>query len=170
MRKLPAGFFARDINDRGAVVGTNYHESEGHRAAVWAANFGVRELDFGAARLGFPSAINESSIVVGSGEKHATIWTPFGRASRPWGDPGRPSTALSISDRGWIVGLAFLRGWGRPVLWLLGGRMIELPNREPDAPEGPAGGLALDVNDAGYIVGRIAVPFPHYRSAVWIVR
>ena len=95
----------------------------------------------------------------------ATVWTPVGRAGAPQSDY---SFADGISNRGWVVGTAQLRAQLRPVVWLLGGRMVELSTAG-------VGGHAMDANDAGQIIGWIWEEGTietglRARSMLWTVR
>jgi hypothetical protein len=106
-------------------------------------------------------AINESSTLAGEGDdgrlSFAVVWTPFGGVAAP---AGPDSTALGISDRGWIVGFAGLR----PALWRVGERLTRLPTPVHDAH-----GAAVDVNDAGEIIGGFTTPHGQ-RAVLWTVR
>ena len=153
-----------DINERDAVIGTTTSSpDEFDQAAVWASSFGLRYLDLNPqTTFGTPHAINESGTVVGSGHyaaapiRRATIWSSFGRIGAPQREE---SIAYGISDRGWIVGQL----GAKPVYWLLGRRMFQLPT--------PAGsGLAIDVNDSGLIVGWVPNSSGGFSSVLWIVR
>jgi hypothetical protein len=124
-----------------------------HRAAVWAPSFGLLDLDPEPAKRARATAINQNGTVVGiargtvdNATARAAAWTPLGRADAT---QGADSLAQGVSDRGWIVGTVSLGGHQQPALWLLGGRLVELPT-----PGGNAGG-ADDVNDSGFIIGGI---------------
>jgi hypothetical protein len=165
VRKLPGGLFPNDVNGRGAVVGSYVHADGFRRPAVWASSFGLRNLDPGTPLLGDAFSINDNSVVVGyrqhrdfSGSRfQAMSWTPFGGVGAPQAD----SFAHAISNRGWIVGSVA----ARPALWLVGARHIALP-----LPADTRIGVALDVNDAGQIVGHFESEDGSIGSLLWIVR
>jgi hypothetical protein len=167
LQRLPDGFIPMDINERNVVSGDDRVDIEQRvrYAAVWASSIGLRRLD-STGREGTGPGINDSGMVAGmsfyvdSGGHHvnATLYTPLGPAvvmSPPSSD------ARAISNRGWIVGAVGLK----PALWLLGPRLVELPT-----PGSPNGGTAVDVNDAGHIIGRSNGGSSEMRSYLWIVR
>jgi hypothetical protein len=164
VRKLPAGFSAEDLNERGVVAGLFQRRMPDgdivFRPAVWMASTGVRELSSPLPR-GRTHAINESSTLAGTGDdgrlSFAQVWTPFGGTAAPIG-PG--SSAYGISDRGWLVGLAD----SRPALWRVGERLTRLPTPVPAADGG-----AIDVNDAGEIIGAFTTQHGQ-RAVLWTVR
>jgi hypothetical protein len=168
IRRLPDGFIPIDINDRGVVAGEdriNWQQPSRH-AAVWATSFGLRRLD-PSGREGSVTSINGSGMVTGAswhidsaGAHHfnGALFTPLGPAVLT--SPAS-SNAEAISDRGWVVGSAGLKA----ALWLVGRRLIELPT-----PGAPLGGTAVDVNDAGHIIGRSNGSAAERRAYFWIVR
>jgi hypothetical protein len=166
VRALPGGLFPDDVNERGVVAGSYVHQDGFRRPAVWASSFGLRNLDPGTPLLGHAYSINDNSIAAGyrqhrdfSGSRiQAMLWTPFGGAGA--GDAAT-SEAFAISNRGWAVG----HTGGRPALWLVGARRVELP-----LPELATNGAALDVNDAGQIVGPYERSDGERGSLLWIVR
>jgi probable HAF family extracellular repeat protein len=108
----PLSSGARDINDRGQVVG--YACCPGY-AFLWE-NGVVTDLGPG---WHIPSAINNRGQVVGSGEGHALLWedgvtTDLGTL------PGDVSSrARSINELGHVVGYSSTEpGYTRATLWI----------------------------------------------------
>jgi hypothetical protein len=164
IRRLPAAFIADDLNERGVVSGIVRRPiADGSivfRPAVWMASTGVRELSSSLPR-GRVHAINESGTLVGTGDDGsvdmAMAWSPIGGVVVP---AAEGSTAIGISDRAWIVGIA----GSRPALWRVGERLTRL--LIPGTPD--ARGAAIDANDDGEVIG--AYETEHgLRAVLWIV-
>jgi uncharacterized membrane protein len=166
IRRLPAGFIANDLNERGVVAGSyEPGDQDGQiRAALWMSTTGVRTLDRSPdLEDNTARAINESSMAVGHGsgtEAETTIpllFTPFGSVRGPFTNYG---IAHGISDRGWIVGVID----AKPVVWRMGKGVTRLP-----LPDANASGAAYDVNDDGFVVG-IMESEGVTRALVWLVK
>ena len=162
VRRLPSGFTAQDLNERGVVAGSYDRAGGGEgRAALWMSTTGVRVLERSPDRSDSTAiSINESSMAAGFGSAETTmplLFTPFGDVTGPHTPHGQ---ALAISDRGWIVGAS----GGRPVLWRMGYGLIRLP-----IPSGTESGFASDVNDEGLVIGAV-VTGERSRAVMWVVK
>lgn len=136
------------VNNLGHVVGTI-----GGVTALWDGTQTVTISPLAPEhQYAFVSAINERGDVAGtsgvfSGPSTAFVRTRDG-AVRVLSEPGVTAGANGLNDRGQVVGFVEEDGVQVPVRWERDGRMTRL------APlaEG-AGGLAVDVNDNGVVVG-----------------
>ncbi|MBI5089730.1 MAG: PxKF domain-containing protein [Actinobacteria bacterium] len=148
-----AGSEAVAINDRGVVVGMSDTQAGTTRAFGWDAAHGIRDL-------GLPDGysvwdVNDSGLIVGSGGT-AFVWDPVTGVHDLGTLGGSSSGARAINASGQVAGWADdpVRGPDVGVLWSAAGvpRSIgTLPSSGPWT-EGCCSG-ALDVNDAGVVVG-----------------
>lgn len=122
---------ARDINNRGEVVGSSDAPSGGRRAFLWTESGGMVELGELAGGGGYSTAhaINDKGHVVGESDSAtglaAFLWTPqrgmmnLNDLIDP-DDPKKPATSLStaygINTQGQIVGSATINGATHAVL------------------------------------------------------
>ena len=159
---------ALGINDATTVVGVHYAPSGQlpvDHAFRWS-NDGLVDVEsltgmvpqwYYFAPLSVAHAIREDGVMAGMRDGHAVIW---GSTGHPYQLPGVVVTA--ISDAGLAVGAASY-AWpgpsqdsGQPLMWRDG---VAIPISEQL-------GAAFDVNEAGYVVGRITVnDVPH--AFVW---
>lgn len=146
--------YCTDINNRGQVVGTTYQDKV--CATIWSP--GQQEKILGP---GYASAINEWGQVVGytflMGKSQACSWTA-GKDSVKFeylGSLGGESWANGNNLLGQAVGMAVnLSGQYRAVIYLRGGKVLDLndrvlfPNREWQL------NCAFSINDRGQIAAR----------------
>lgn len=137
---------ATGINDRGDVVG-NVHGGLKGRANLWTED-GTR-IDLGFD--GTPAAINERREIVGG---------PFDTDNRAffWKDghftiliDSRQAMAPGINNAGTIVGSDHINTADWLAFQWKDGRLTYLPVPEGDPPNSS---MAVNINDAGQIVGR----------------
>jgi probable HAF family extracellular repeat protein len=97
-----------------------------------------------------------------SGEARAILWDPAGRARDLGTLGGRAALALSVNDRGLVVGVSRTEaGTLRAFLWDPSGRMRDL---------GTLGGVAsyaLAVNERGQVVGASQTADGDYHAFLW---
>lgn len=129
---------AEDINDHGAVVGTN------GRAFLWTATAGIRDLGPGDAH-----GINNAEAVVGESGGRPFLWT----AATGMRDLGtqeffETGVAFAVNDPGVAVGgeVSQLLEFGQAVYWTA-------PDQIHVLPGGGDISQALDVNNHGQAVG-----------------
>ena len=163
-RPIAAGA-ALGIDDATTVVGVHYAPSGVGHAFRWS-NGGLGDVEsltgmvpqwYYFAPESVAHAIRNDGVMAGMRDGHAVIWGPTGD---PYQLPGGVVTA--ISDAGLAVGAASY-AWpgpsqdsGQPLIWRDG---VAIPIAEQP-------GAAFDVNEAGYVVGRITVnDVPH--AFVW---
>lgn len=116
----------------------------------------ARILDTHGGPAAFGWAVNNNEQVVGEretaegGSYQAAIWNG-GYATRWQTLAAPPSVAFDINDKGYVVGIALLKGKARPVVWR-GNKPIDLGTL------GGSGGAAYGINERGQIVGNSATP------------
>jgi probable HAF family extracellular repeat protein len=146
------------INNSGIVVG----KTDSHRAALWSARIGLRELPmpegYDEAEA---SGINSKGIVVG------TVRNRLSQSSRAfyYADgrlvllPGTPSLATDINDKDEIVGQSLgPKGTMSPAIWR-GFRLETLQNC--------CGGSANAINRSGEVIGNIYDAAGQYHATSW---
>lgn len=147
---------ASDVNDRGQVIGISYTPAGEGRAFMWTMADGMVDL---GTRVGDPSfvasAISNAGHLVGAraGSGAAVLWTPegglvdLGTLPAPY---DARSEAFAISDAGHVVGASYsATNKRRPFLWTAKAGMVALATIPGDAQA-----IAVDVNDAGTVVGQ----------------
>ena len=164
----PAGA-ATALNDRGEIVGflTTADPAGNAHAVRWDRHGGPTDLgtlDNGSGSRA--TAINDHGLVIGqSGTPdrpfaQAVRWDRAGHISKLPGD-SVPSVAAALNRTGQVVGYAITIYPGySPMLWTCNQR-IELPA----LTGGDEGGLAIDINERGTILGVNSAP-PEYNHAV----
>jgi probable HAF family extracellular repeat protein len=147
---------ARDLNDRGQVVGTSWSADGGPHAVRWEAGQVVALGPLPGGSHCEAYAVNNAGQVVGwsetaDGETHAVRWADGGIT-----DLGAFSAA-DINDRGQIV------GWsdGTAVLWQDGG--ITDLGALPGASESGA----TAINEAGQVVGWSGLGYGDFHAVLW---
>lgn len=112
--------YATALNDRGEVVGRSATADGSYHGFLWSKG---RMRDLGALE---PADINNRGQIAGSVDGIAAVWTR-GRVATLGTLGGSYSRAISINDRGHVVGVAATAGGGTvPFLWR-GGRLTRLP-------------------------------------------
>jgi len=162
---------ATALNHRGEMVG--YLTAEGTAGDEHAVRWDRRgrPTDLGTLDGGSTSratAINDRGLVIGQSDSpdvpfaQAVRWGRAGRISRLAGSPV-PSVAAALNQKGLVVGYAITIFAGySPMLWTCGQR-FELPA----LTGGDEGGLAIDINDRGTILGLNSAPLEHNHAVVW---
>lgn len=161
---LPGGTFsfANDIADNGVVVGSAGAEIGGSHAFTWTEAGGM--VDFGSFNntdrfyyAGF-NAVNNAGLKAGTGYR---LFTPYHACVARPGDRGitdispqrqySQGMALAVNEGGTIVGWQNINGIGspHPVIFNDDGSQTDLGTL------GLGEGWAMDVNEAGVIVGRV---------------
>ncbi|MCU7723939.1 hypothetical protein ODJ79_09450 [Actinoplanes sp. KI2] len=144
-------FYARDLNDRGEVVGTRYLPSGVLRGCRWADGE-LTDVDTLGGAAGDARAVNERGDIVGGadtadGRRHAFVrragvMTDLGTLG------GVSSQADAVNDRGDIIGTADTAGGPRhPFLWQHG-VMTDLTTRGV-----PADATLVAINNRGQLAG-----------------
>ena len=107
------GAIATGINSSNEVVGYYYPSGSANvEGFTWTEAAGMQDL--GPAGT-IPMAISDSGTIVGqalnsAGQKHAFSWTQGGGMVDLGTLGGDSSTALSINNKGWIVGTSLISG------------------------------------------------------------
>ncbi|HET9661285.1 MAG TPA: hypothetical protein VFP05_13195 [Thermomicrobiales bacterium] len=144
--------FPAAINDDGEIVGTNFNPDGGTVAVTYAPG-AYTELNSGAAW-----DIDSSGTIVGSVNNVPAYW-PNGEAplALPALIEGQVAQVFAINANGWMVGDAVGPHWAsgdlladHAVLWR-DGQIIDLGSVVPGLT------IAIDVNDAGTIIGETIV-------------
>ncbi len=149
----PRDGLAFDINIDGVVAGWGYRPvGQGGRAPyafVWSVANGLQLLDQGGAEVSEASAINASGVVAGMAGARLALWRDAAAQVQQSTDT-RAASAAGLNDLGVVVGTAALGAGGanRPVMWVPGERVRELP-----APRGLSGWYAAGVNSSSRVVG-----------------
>jgi hypothetical protein len=131
------------VNDRGDVAGVLSSGGPEPRQRLFAT-IGGRPVDLGPARSRFPYVlINDRGQVLLEGDR---VWQRGEVIEAPAVEGGTPFFT-HINNRGLAIGE--LDGPEAPLAWRIGGRATRLPR-----PAGSDHAEAIDVNDAGVILGR----------------
>jgi hypothetical protein len=139
---LPVSF-VQSVNDRGDVAGVVAEYGPEPRQRLFAV-IGGRPVDLGPARTSLPYVmINDRGQVLLEGDR---VWQRGQVIEAPTVE-GRAPFFTRLSNTGWAIGE--LEGAEVPLAWRIGGRAARLP-----LPEGSDHAEAIDVNDAGVILGR----------------
>jgi len=147
------------INEAREVIGT----TEGHRAALWTEQSGLRELPLPAGLDNSEGvAMNNSGHIAGVAfdrtySKHQAFTFIDGILAMLAGDQSRP---YSISDSSEVVGEALLPGKATtgPVSW---------SKKTMLALGGCCGGAAKGVNKSGDVIGDIYDETGRYQAFLW---
>lgn len=143
------------IDNNGDIVGAGDPDSSNYiQAFLWQAATGIQWLGTLGGNLSVGSAVNDSASVVGlsytgANAQHAFLWTASGGMQDLTPDLTSlgGSAAVGINDSNQVVGYYFPNGSTRSLgfTWTQDGGEQDI---------GPAGTLALAVNDAGTVVGQ----------------
>lgn len=148
-----AGASARDINERGQVVGWSSVASGFMHAFLWSVETGMVDLGTLGGDSSSATAINEHGQVVGwsttaAGQMHAFFWSvetgmlDLGTVS------GDSSGANALNDHGQVVGVSPVApGGSGAFLWSARTGMIDLGTL------GGADSIASAINARGQVVG-----------------
>ena len=159
----------RGINAAGQVVGYT-HTYDGNqyrqRAKLWQ-NGAMIDLGTLGGRSAYAHAINDAGLIVGQAEPvagswKATLWDG-GRAiqlATPSGNYEN-SVAVSINNKNQVVGNYWSENIQHAVLWE-DGKTIKL-----DMGGDSFGGVALDINDTGDIIGNVYEASAWSRPVLW---
>jgi len=144
--------YARDINDRGQVVGVAYHIGGGARHAFLWQNGQAQDLGtLPSAASSEAWALNNSAQVVGQSGGRAFLWDKGTMSDLGMLPPDFNSTARGINSTGQVAGTSYIDGqYDRAFLWE-NGTMSDL---------GGLGGTstrANAINDLGHVVGTSAL-------------
>jgi probable HAF family extracellular repeat protein len=159
------------INASGAIVG--HSEGDGGMYGFkWTSGAGMIQLNDLAGAHAFAEAydLNDSGQIVGLGTTtadptvanfgvHAVLWdnstTPIDLGELPGGDDY--STARAINNLNGVVGYSDVGGF-HAFKWTTADGMVDLNALVNDLPNGWTLTKALDINDAGQIVGNAMTP------------
>jgi probable HAF family extracellular repeat protein len=158
---------ARAINQQGDIVGKAQIPDQTMHAVLWSHG---KIKDLGTLSKGHFSeahAINEKNEIVGdaeissNGHPHAFLWSQDHMRDLGLFPTGSLSSAQAINNKQQIVGYADTRDDGiHPVLWSHG-HMTDLGTLGDDPS------FALDINDAGQIVGGSFIEEGQERAFLW---
>lgn len=159
---LGGGFtFASAISDNGNVTGYSARRDGYHRAFLWTASSGIRDLGTlpgDQYTIGYD--VNDAGQVVGfSGTEtpngvvtHAFVWSASGGMKAIAG-AGVQSVAFGINNRGEVVGGYDAGDSYRAFVWSESAGLRDL-----GAPAGVTFSTAWAINDSGTVVGNFGVP------------
>jgi probable HAF family extracellular repeat protein len=157
--------FATAINDRGQIVGYATMANGETHAILWDKQ-DIYDLGTLGGTISQAQAVNNRGQIVGtsltsSGISHAFLWEHGTMYDLdPRADLG--SGAFGMNDRGQVVGfIATADGAGHAALWDQG-RVLDLGAPAPDGNSS-----ALDINDAGMIIGGAYFPSEDHNLAVF---
>lgn len=159
------GATAMGVNSSNEVAGYYYPNGAMNTVGfTWTQSGGMQS--FGpAGTLAF--AINDSGVVVGrapnaSGYQHAFSWTQAGGIKDLGTLGGSSSSALSVNNKGWVVGTSLTTAGGIPhaFLWTPTGGMKDLTllaalssSQQPYSMQvNDSGVIAITTNKGGYIL------------------
>jgi probable HAF family extracellular repeat protein len=155
---------ASDINDLGQVVGLSFNDTGMAAAFMWSASAGMQDVNtLLPANSGWvlvtAEGINNSGQITGYGTlagqvQHAYLLTPaVPGASASIVDLGQLFTPTAINNGGQVAGIDCRIACGAAVYWA--GTFTQL-----GTPAGSCCSRALEINDAGQVVGDAAFPAP----------
>ncbi len=155
---------ASDINDLGQVVGISFNDTGFAAAFIWSASTGMQDVNtLLPANSGWvlvsAEGISNSGQITGFGTfngqvQHAYLLTPAGiGASASIGDLGQLFTSTAINNAGTVAGIDCSIACGAAVY--SAGTLTRL-----GTPAGSCCSRALEINDAGQVVGGAAFPAP----------
>jgi probable HAF family extracellular repeat protein len=167
MSEIPTLSSANAINNAGKVVG-----SSGNRAFLWNPSTGTTDLGtLPGASSSSATDINDAGQVVGDADNHAFLWgESTGMTDLGTLPDKNSSSAAAINNFGQVVGTSGNSDdsiSSRAFLWSDSTGMVNLgtlPSQDPDNPDYTASS-ALDINDAGQVVGYSVQP---YRSNAFL--
>lgn len=166
------------LNDAGQVVGasaTSWAMNQyGHPAHAyrWSKETGMVDLASPGTGNSEANGINKRGWVTGWAEfaaqpqGHAFRWTPqTGMVDLGALDPESSSSGHALNDAGTVIGTATqgLFPFDLPVYW-------QGKDPVPMAPYGTPYSAALDINEAGQIVGNGAIPSSNQDAFLWTLQ
>lgn len=170
---------ARDINNRGQVVGISSDDQGQPRAFLWTRDGGMVDLGTTGGASAGALAISQNGVVVGmsldaSGAPEAALWAADGAIRGLGRFGGLESMAFGVNDRGQVVGRytpmfdpfdpSTFRGV-QAFLWDPGRGFQELPTLG-----NPFEGYAWAINNSGWVIGSSSEsvdPTAPYLAYVW---
>lgn len=174
---IPTGYaesIARDINDRGVIMGNAYDEVAGHGVA-WVWDHGRLHRLRGLGAETWATSINEQGTVVGyafepDGPSRAVRWRSWSSAPEvlPMLGGIGGNGADGINDRGQVVGREIPGTFDAqfPVTWDRRGRLSRLP---VDPAQDLVNGWPRAINEHGQATGGLTAPDPEvpYMAVRW---
>jgi uncharacterized membrane protein len=177
--------FAKGINDQGVVAGDSDDSSGVPYAAIWTPRGVVHKLEpgFGSGQPGDLFAISNRGEAVGESFETDAAGNILADQATAWSDRGHPilipllpatnqSTALNVSDLGWVVGGAaqidYSTGAFGPthaLLWFGHGPSMTLP--VPGLSYNASESLVHGVQDDGTVVGSAGSADGNAVATVW---
>lgn len=170
---------ARDINNRGQVVGISSDDQGQPRAFLWTRDRGMVDLGTTGGASASALGISQNGVVVGmsldaSGAPEAALWAADGTVRGLGRFGGLESVAFGVNDRGQVVGRytpmfdpfdpSTFRGV-QAFLWDPGRGFQELPTLG-----NPFEGYAWAINNSGWVIGSSSEsvdPTAPYLAYVW---
>jgi hypothetical protein len=155
---------ARDIDDRGNVVGFVYGDpdEEGGRTPVaftWSLKQGFNlPVGFTGSSA---NALGARGDFAGGVELTAAVWRQRDAHPRQLQTDAWWSEVAGMNRRGWMVGHIAFEGAFQPMLWTLEDRVVMLP-----LGDGFGGGAGA-VNERGTIVGYVNAETTGRRAVMW---
>ncbi|MBI5865688.1 MAG: hypothetical protein HZB38_14495 [Planctomycetes bacterium] len=169
-------FIAGAINDHGMLAGIRLG-SGGGQVSIWDESRGARDIPADSAFSEVADLNNDNWLVLNAnyGDGMATgLWTPESGFNPLTGFPYEDSFNYSnaINNSGWIVGGArdYCGYWYDfctwPFVWTPADGLLILYDVAPRYDD-PVYAEAVDVNDAGVVIGNIYRGLPSFQSFVW---
>lgn len=151
------GSFAKEMNERGDMIGSSVDGADNYRAVVWWR--GQRSPTALGIDGASPTAINEHGHIAGFVDGGLFLWRD-GTATYLRRDTVASFGAAFVNDRDQVAGTATGRDGGtRAFLWH-GGRLTTLPT-----PQG-MDSRAVGINNRGQVIGTLARPDAGTEQAV----